>query len=281
MKGVAVIGLGTMGHGIADNFLKNGYKVFVWNRSKEKADDLVKRGATLTTSPKEATEKADLVFEVTANNESSREVWTGDEGILKSTDTTKSLITCATLSVKWMDELAKICQDKGYSFFDMPMTGGRIGAETGELILLVGGHKDKLDSISDDLKAISKEVKYFGPAGSGMRYKLVLNMLQAIHIAGLGEALKLANTAGLNEQLAGDALADRPGGITTGLAWRDYQTEPDPINFSVEWIEKDLKYAKEMAAGADLPLLDQALSQYEEAIKKGFAQSDWTKINKL
>lgn len=272
-----------MGHGIATNFLKNGYEVCVWNRTQGKTSDLISEGAIWANTPREAAERADLIFEVTANDESSREVWLGNNGIISVNFDSRQvfLITCATLSAKWVDELAAQISHSNKSFFDMPMTGGRMGAENGELILLAGGKEEDLNTIKDDLAAIAKEVKYFGGAGSGTRYKLILNMLQAIHIAGLGEALKLAKSSGLDERLVGDALAERPGGTTTNLAWRDYQTEPNPINFSVEWIDKDLRYAKEMADQLSLPLLQRVLEQYDLAIEKGFSQSDWTKINKL
>ncbi|HSW37146.1 MAG TPA: NAD(P)-dependent oxidoreductase [Candidatus Saccharimonadales bacterium] len=281
VKQIAVIGLGIMGHGIADNFLKNGYKVTVWNRTPEKADDLVAKGAVLASSIKEAIESADLVFEVTANDESSKAVWEGETGILANAKPAQSLITCATLSVQWTDELAAQCQQLGLTFFDMAMTGGRAGAEAGELILLVGGDQAKLDDLKPELSAIAKELKYFGKAGSGMRFKLILNALQAVHIAALGEALKLAKRVGLDEKLVGDALAERPGGTTTNLAWRDYQTDPQPINFSVEWIAKDLGYAKDMATSVEHPLIDIAEAIYRQAIDQGYGQSDWTKINKL
>ncbi|HSX31304.1 MAG TPA: NAD(P)-dependent oxidoreductase [Candidatus Saccharimonadales bacterium] len=281
MKKIAVIGLGIMGHGIASNFLKSGYEVWVWNRTKEKADDLLAKGAKWASSPKEAASKADMVFEVTANDESSREVWLRDDGILAGAHADQALVTCATVSVNWVDELTAECQKRGQAFFDMPMTGGRMGAESGELVLLAGGDKTQLDTLGDTLEAIAKEVKYFGPAGSGMRYKLILNMLQAIHIAGFGEAMKLAKSAGLDEEVVGDALAERPGGTTTNLTWAGYQSQPDPINFSVEWIDKDLNYALGLASGASLPLLNQVLGQYNAAIASGHAQSDWTKIATL
>lgn len=281
MKTAAVIGLGIMGHGIADNFIKSGYEVTVWNRSPEKADDLVAKGARLAVSVQEAVQNADLVFEVTANDESSRAIWLGDDGIIANAKPEQYLITCATLSVGWMDELAVKCSEAGLTFFDMPMTGGRVGAESGELTLLAGGSKDALQAIAGELRAISKEVKYFGKAGSGMRYKLILNMLQAIHIAGLGEALRMAEAAGLEKQLVGDALAERPGGAMTTMAWRDYQNEPQPINFSVEWINKDLGYAVDMAKSIDHALLDETKKLYEAAINEGYDQADWTKINKL
>lgn len=281
MRSIAVIGLGIMGHGIADNFLKGGYKVVVWNRTTDKANDLVAKGAVLAKSVKEAVQSADMIFEVTANDQSSKEVWVGSEGIISNAKPEQALVTCATLSVVWTDELANKCNETGLTFFDMPMTGGRVAAESGQLTLLVGGNKDKLAEITDDLQAIAKDVKYFGKAGSGMRYKLILNALQAVHIAGFGEVMRMADEAGLDKELVGKALVERPGGVITNIAWQSYQREPDPITFSVEWIAKDLGYAAEMADDVKHPLLDEARKLYEEAIKGGYDQADWTKINKL
>jgi 3-hydroxyisobutyrate dehydrogenase-like beta-hydroxyacid dehydrogenase len=281
MRTIAVIGLGIMGHGIADNFLSKGYKVIVWNRSADKADDLVSKGATLASSVAQAAAEADLVFEVTANDQSSQQMWLDEHGIIAHAKPGQYLISCATLSSVWTDQLAAHCSEAGLEFFDMPMTGGRVAAESGQLTLLVGGSQDRLKEITPDLEAIAKNVKYFGKAGSGMRYKLILNTLQAIHIAGLGEALRMADAAGLDKELVGNALIERPGGEVTKTGWAAYKKAPDPITFSVEWIAKDLGYASDMAKTVQHPLLDEALGLYKRAIEQGLSQSDWTEINKL
>lgn len=281
MKKIGVVGTGIMGAGIVANYLKNGYQVFIWNRNPERCSLLVKEGAILVPTPKDVAEQSDVVLEVTANDESSREVWYGNEGIIAGADASKFLILSTTTSVAWTDELAEQCESKGYLFFDMPMTGGRIGAETGKLIFLIGGDDQKLAELQDDLKPISEKQIYFGKVGSGIRYKLLLNMLQAIHIVGLGEVLKVASRAGMDIKKVGDALAERPGGTTTNLAWRDYQKTPDPINFSIEWIAKDLKYAKSFADNLSLPLLDDVIAEYQKSIDKGLAQGDWTEVNKV
>lgn len=280
MKKVAVIGTGIMGNAIAKNFLKKGYKVYIWNRSKNKLKNLIKMGGVATSNPSEATQKADIVFEVTANDKSSKLIWIGKNGILSSVNTKKVLITCATLSVSWTDKLTNICKNKGLTFFDMPMTGSRIGAESGKLTLLVGGDEKKLETIKKDLRAISEKIFYFGKGCSGMRYKLLLNTLQVIHIIGLGEVMSIAKKTGLNIKTVGDALAERPGGTATNLAWIDYQKEPNPINFSVEWITKDLIYAKQLTKGLKSPLLDESLKKYRNAIKKNLGQKDWTVVNR-
>jgi 3-hydroxyisobutyrate dehydrogenase-like beta-hydroxyacid dehydrogenase len=280
MKSIAIVGTGIMGSGMGANFLKKGHQVLVWNRSPDKAKSLVELGAVLVASPHEAATRAEIVFEVTANDESSKSVWLGEKGILAGSQVNTVLISSATLSVKWADELIQECSKQQRTFFDIPLTGGRVGAETGALTLLVGGDKEKLETIKPDLASISQKLFYFGPAGSGMRYKLVLNTLQAIHIAGFGEAMKMAKAAGLDLKPVGEALCDRPGGAITNIAWRDYQVEPNPINFSVEWIAKDLEYAKQMASSQELPLLADVLNEYQTAKAEGFGQKDWTVIAK-
>jgi len=139
MKTIAVIGTGIMGSGIASNFLKQGFRVYVWNRDSQKLGSLIAQGAVALDTPRQGADLAEIIFEVTANDESSRSVWTSEDGILSGAKADSILISCATISVEWVDELSKLCRDKNYTFFDMPMTGGRVGAESGNLVLLVGG----------------------------------------------------------------------------------------------------------------------------------------------
>jgi 3-hydroxyisobutyrate dehydrogenase len=277
-KTIAVIGTGIMGSGIVNNFIKNKYKVIVWNRTKSKLSKF--KNVEIADTPCEASKEADIVFEITANDESSQNVWLGKKGILAGSSVRTVLISSATISKDWVDSLAVECRKAKRIFFDMPLTGGRIGAETSNLVLLVGGDEKELHKIRNELNAISKKIFYFGKAGSGIRFKLLLNMLQGIHIVALGEALTLADEIGLDIKKAGEAFTERPGGTATNTAWRDYQNDPDPINFSVEWITKDLTYAKKMAGKVRTPLLDQVLNKYGKLVKK-YPQRDWTYINRF
>jgi 3-hydroxyisobutyrate dehydrogenase-like beta-hydroxyacid dehydrogenase len=279
MKKIGVVGLGIMGSGMAENFLKNSYDLYVWNRHPEKAEKLVENGATLCKTPKEVAEKVEMVFEITANDETSKAVWTSDDGILAGASKDCVLIASATLSAKWTDQLAELCNSKGLTFFDMPLTGGRVGAETGNLKLLVGGNEAKLKELKPTLDAIADKVFYFGPNGHGTRYKLLLNMLQAIHIVGFGEAMKIAEASGMDVDKVGTAFMDRPGGEVTAAAKASYHHQPDPLTFSIEWITKDLGYAKQFADSLDTPLLDDVLAKYRAALGAGKAQTDWTNIN--
>lgn len=279
MKSIGVIGVGIMGRGIVENYLKNGYKVIIWNRTASKIQDLIEGGAVLAKTPKDCVSSSDIVFEVSANDESSREIWTGKNGILEAAKPSKPLITCATLSVDWVLELAELCQQRNLSFYDMPMTGGRKGAVTGQLILLASGDEQGIERIKPDLQAITKDVKYFGPVGSGTKYKLILNSLQSVHLTAFGEAMRMASEVGLNIQTVGEALAELPGGYTTQLSWQCYQEQPKPINFSVNWLAKDLDYAHKMTSG-EFPLMDEAQKRFEEAKKDGHGEDDWSVVNK-
>jgi len=275
---IGIVGLGIMGGGMADNFLKNGYEVFIWNRTTKAADKYAEKGATICETPSEVAQKADLVFEVTANDESSQEVW---KEILKGANKDTILVASATLSVKWTDELAIKCQELSYTFFDMPLTGGRIGAETGNLTLLCGGDEKKLEDLKPTLDAISANIFHFGPAGHGMRYKLILNFIQATHVIAFGQSMKIAKENSMDLKKVAEAMAFRPGGAITEIAKNTYFQDPDPVTFSIEWITKDLSYAKKFADKLEVSLLDDVLTEYNKAMKKGLADKDWASINAL
>lgn len=281
MKTIGIVGLGIMGSGIAENFLKKGYTLFVWNRTESATKKFSNKNVTVCKTPAEVAARCTILFEVTANDESSRSVWLGKDGILSGAHKDSVLITSATLSIQWVNELIEICQSKKLEFIDMALTGGRVGAETGALTLLCGGNESVLKNLELDLKTISTKILYFGEAGQGMKYKLILNFLQATHIVAFGQALKIAKAYQMDLKKVGDALADRPGGVITNLAWRDYQTEPEPINFSIEWIAKDLSYAKKLSKDLDVNLLDEVLKEYKKALDNGFAKKDWSRITQL
>lgn len=275
MKTIGIVGTGIMASGIAQNYLKAGYTVYIWNRTAQKTVALQSAGAKLLASPKAVAEQADIIFEVTATDESSQSVWQGESGILAGANQNSILITSATLTANWTDELAAICQTQGKTFFDMPLTGGRVAAESGSLSLLVGGDKSALDELKPELTPISGKIFYFGKAGSGMRYKLSLNVLQAIHLIGFAEVMQLASRQGLQAAAVGPALVDRPGGVMTNIGWSAYQQSAIPLTFSVDWVTKDLSYAKQMAGTASVPLLDTVLEAYRSLQTAGFGAEDF------
>lgn len=285
---IAVLGLGIMGRGIALNYLKHGYDVTVWNRSAERTVDLAGNGATVATTPAQATEKSDFVFDVTASDESSRTVFTDPTtGVLNSARADQTLITCGTFSLAWIHELNESCTSTGLTLFDMPMTGSRTGAENGSLVLLVGGNAEKFTEVLDHLGAISGEQHYFGDVGAGTRVKLTLNFMQASQILTFGQAMRQMTSTGIDVQTAGEFFAAKPGGYATNAAWNCYQEFPIPENFAVKWILKDLLYTKEMVLEdggvhiRDMSVLNACIDALTYAQDQGYGDYDWTIINRL
>lgn len=285
---IAILGLGIMGRGIALNYLNNGYDVAVWNRSRDKTSELAANGATVADTPADATRNADFVFDVTASDESSREVFTHDEtGVLRTARTDQTLITCGTFSLKWIHELNVMCQEAGLTLFDMPMTGSRVGAESGNLILLVGGNRRKFEDIQPHLTAISVEQILFGDVGAGTQVKLTLNFTQASQILTFGQAMRQIEAAGIDPRSAGEFFTNKPGGYGTLAAWKCYQDFPIPENFAVKWILKDLKYTRAMVeetggvAEKDMTVLAACIDALQDAADRGYGDYDWNIINRL
>ena len=280
MKRIGIVGLGIMGRGMAINFLKNGYEVNVWNRTKAVSKGI--EGATICDSPQEVAQNSDLIFEVTANDESSKKVWTGEQGILAGATADKVLIISATVSAAWTDELAELCEKDGLKLLDIPLTGGRVGAETGNMTLLCGGDEMLIEELKPIFDAIAGNVFHFGPVGHGMRYKLILNFVQGSHMIAFGQAIRIAKESGMDIAKVAKGLAFRPGGVITDIANSSYFEDPDPITFSIEWITKDLGYAQQLAdnLGLKLSVLESTLAEYQKVFDK-YKDKDWASVNRI
>jgi len=285
MKKIGIIGLGIMGHGMALNFLKNGYEVAVWNRTPAKADGLVGSGAKPMLTPKDVTQFSDIIFDVVSDDEASRGVWFGKDGILAGADMDKVLIASATLSLDYIEELIKATKEKQFKFLDMPLTGSRAGAETGSLKLLTGGDEFVLDSIRPDLSAISQKIYYFGKTGNGMRFKLILNMLMAIHSIAAAQAAALSVSAGLDPKVVKEAIMDgmAPASPFTGLLFDSLENPQEQTRFAISMLEKDLRYALTMANrnGFDFDFFKDAQKNFAQAKDNGLGEKDWSKILEL
>jgi 3-hydroxyisobutyrate dehydrogenase len=286
MKKIGIIGAGIMAAGMAQNFLKHGYEVNVWNRGQEKLIPLLSAGALQSDSPKTATADSDIIIECVSNDDASKGVWLGDDGILAGATKDKVLIVSSSISLSWTDELSKLCTDEGYQFMDMPITGSRAGAENGTLRLLVGAESETLELTRKDLEIISEKIYHFGGIGSGMRFKLILNSLIGIHMNATAQAQRLAVKAGLDSETFGNALIDGnmgPASPAAKLVFDSPNWQEGHVNFAVELLEKDLRYAQQMTQlyDFDFDLLNATQLDYKKAVDEGLGSADVTSIAKI
>jgi 3-hydroxyisobutyrate dehydrogenase len=172
---VAILGLGTMGSGMATNLLKTCFSLSVYNRTAEKAYAVIGAGARFASTPAEAAKHALVIISMLADDAASREVWLGKDGALAGATKGTILIESSTVSPEWIAELAKLAEQRGADVLDAPVTGSRTQAEAGQLSFLVGGRETALAAATPVLKAMSKEIVHLGPVGSGAKMKLINN----------------------------------------------------------------------------------------------------------
>ena len=206
MGHVAFIGLGRMGHGMASRYLDAGFRLAVWNRSKEKAEDLIARGAQWATSPEDAAIDADAVVTMVADDEASRSVWLGKNGAAATMKAGTLAIECSTISFAHALDLSRELDNRGLVYIDSPVTGLPDAAASGKLTLLVGAHPADLEKARPFLEPLSSTIRHFGAVGTGTVYKLINNLMGAIQIAGIAEGLAIAEQAGLDMKLVLEAI---------------------------------------------------------------------------
>ncbi len=259
MARVAMIGLGRMGSGMAGRLLAAGHDLTVANRTPERAAALLARGARVAANPAEAARGADAVLVMVSDDEASGSIWLGETGVLAGSPRSGALaIECSTLSHGWVLELAAAVGAAGLRYLDAPVTGLPDAAAAGHLTLLVGAEPEDLDSASPVLEPLAERVLHFGPVGAGTAYKLIVNLMGAVQIAGVAEGLALAERAGLDPALFVDALATGQAASPQVVrnARRMLAGDHDSVTFSTELRHKDtayaLRFAQELSVAAPL-----------------------------
>jgi 3-hydroxyisobutyrate dehydrogenase len=280
-KEVAILGLGTMGGGMAANLLKAGFPLTVYNRTAAKAQALVNGGARLAPTPADAARGASIVISMLADDQASREVWLGRNGALAAAAQGTILIESSTVSPAWIAELAGQAAQRGVEFLDAPVTGSRMQAATGQLSFLVGGSERALATATPVLQAMSKEILHLGPVGSGAKLKLINNFLCGVQIASLAEGLAWIERSGLDREKALAFLKTGAGGSPViGAVSARMVSQIYGVNFLLRLMAKDLRYAETEAARCDLELTtaETARKLFEVAVAHGFGEEDMASV---
>jgi 3-hydroxyisobutyrate dehydrogenase-like beta-hydroxyacid dehydrogenase len=192
-----MIGLGLMGKPMAANLLKAGFSLVVWNRTGAKAEELVRAGAKLAGTPREAAAASDVLLTIVSDPPALEAVLWGDMGALAGLRRGSTYIDSSTVAPALARRIAEACAERGVEFLDAPVTGGTWGAEKGELVFMVGGRQETLEGVAPVLGALGKRWFYLGPHGAGQTVKLAMNMILALQVDALAEALALVTAGGV------------------------------------------------------------------------------------
>lgn len=278
---IGIVGTGRMGSANAKRLLSKGYDVIVWNRTKSKAEALVKFGAKLADSPKELAEKSDLIFIWLADNEAIRNVFKGENGLLNGLSKGKIVLNFSTITPDASKEFAKQVTERGAEYIETPVYGSIPHAEKGELILIITGKKEVLDKINNVLNDISKEIFYLGEEiGKASILKLALNLTFPAMIISVAEGLILAEKGGIDREIVAKLFMRGPGKCIIERYYdRLYQEEP-PSTFPLKWMAKDLEYAMRLAYELKVPLFLTAVIEqlYKAAMNSDLGEKYYVKV---
>jgi 3-hydroxyisobutyrate dehydrogenase-like beta-hydroxyacid dehydrogenase len=194
---VGLIGLGLMGKPMGHNLLKAGFPLVVWNRTSARADDLVSEGAKLAANPRETAAAADVLITIVSDPPALEEVLWGQQGAMEGLRRGSIYMDSSTISPELARRVATTCGERGVDFLDAPVTGGDWGAKKGELVFMIGGKAEVLERARPVLEVLGKKFFLLGPNGAGQTVKLAMNLILALEVEALAEALALATSAGV------------------------------------------------------------------------------------
>lgn len=270
MAKVAFLGLGAMGSRMAKNVVAAGFDVAVWNRSEAAGKALADVGARTAKSPKDAVEGADVAIAMLTDDKASERVWTSaGSGALAGMKAGAVAVEMSTLTPAWIAELAERAWKKGVKLLDAPVSGSLPQAEGRQLIVMAGGDTDAF-AVAKPVLAAMGTPHHVGPNGHGALFKLAVNALLGIQLAGWAELLGFLKKNGVDvaqalNLMATTSLASPAGvGFAKLMAAHDYAPR-----FTTSLLAKDLRYLHATAAGAgsETPMTDAASAVLEAASK--------------
>jgi 3-hydroxyisobutyrate dehydrogenase len=291
MASIGFVGLGNMGGPMARNLVKAGHKVKGFDVSPAASEALIKAGGAKATSVKDAAKGVEVVVTMLPAGKHVREVYLGENGVLKTAMRGTLLIDSSTIDVATARAVEKEAAAAGCLLVDAPVSGGVGGAEAGSLTFMVGGSEDAFARAKPLLEAMGKTIVHAGQPGNGQAAKICNNMILGISMIGTAEAFVLAEKLGLPAQTLFDISSKSsgqswsmtsycpvPGPVPTSPANRDYKA-----GFTVDMMLKDLRLAQEAAAtaGQATPLGAEAAALYGLFAAAGQGSVDFSGIIRM
>ncbi|MFO7659018.1 MAG: NAD(P)-dependent oxidoreductase [Bacteroidales bacterium] len=269
------IGTGVMGTPMLGHILSAGYTCYVYNRTRSKAEPLIKLGAEWRDTPRQVAENAEVVFTMVGFPEDVNEVYFGEQGILKGLQKGKIAVDMTTTRPQLAVEIYNAAMQTGAFAIDAPVSGGDIGAHNATLSVMAGGDNEIFVRIRPFFELLGKKIIYTGKAGSGQHTKMTNQITIASTMVGVCESLLYAYKAGLNPESMLEALSGGAAACWTlnNLAPRIVNNDYEP-GFFVNHFIKDMGIALDEAKrmGIVLPGLALAHQLYISVKARGYGK---------
>ncbi|NGN70471.1 NAD(P)-dependent oxidoreductase [Streptomyces sp. A7024] len=281
MTAIAFIGLGAMGSRMAARLLDAGHSLTVWNRTAEKAQALVERGAVFAKSPADAAGEADVVITMLADPGALRDVTEGPDGVAEGLQSAGASATVIDMSTVGPEAVARLAEalPEGVGLLDAPVLGSIDEAAAGTLKVFVGGPAELAERWAPLLSVFGTPV-HVGPLGSGAAAKLVANTTLFGVLGVLGEALAMAKGLGLSQDKAFEVLAGTPVAAQAQRRRPAVESGEYPVRFALDLALKDAALAMEAATAADVDVrvIPAAQSWLAEAAAAGQGGEDYSSV---
>lgn len=284
IKEVGFVGLGTVGKHMAINLLKGNYNLTVFDNNTDAVNELEKRGAKGASSAMEAAKGKDLVIVILPEKEEWEAALSAETGFLKGIDPGTILVDMGTHSLETTMELAEEAASRRVMFLEAPVWGTKEHAANGLLTILTGGDPTLLGRCREPFSFFALNVIHVGEIGSATRMKFVVNLVQAQLVEGLAEGLVFGEKLGFSADRILEVLDS--GGVASPLLHskgRSIARGDFSRNLALKYVFEGLQIVKDVAdkANLELPANDAVLKVYEQAVKDGRGEEDFSAVIKV
>jgi 3-hydroxyisobutyrate dehydrogenase-like beta-hydroxyacid dehydrogenase len=278
MAKLGFVGLGLMGSRIVKRLLDAGHQVSGYNRTRSKAESLVQAGMLWKDSPKEVAQAADITFSMVMDTAALSSITEGRDGILAGLSAGKIFVDMSTVSPKSIRLLADRVADTGAQMLEAPVSGSIPAAESGNLIVYVGGKAETLEKVRPVFEQMSQKIIHVGGNGQAIAMKIAINLNLPIQLVSLFEGVLLAERSGVPRADALDALLNSVAASTAMKYRAPFMLKmPDEVWFSAAMMKKDIQLALELGeeTGVTLKTAQLVNELLDQAIAAGWGDQDF------
>jgi 3-hydroxyisobutyrate dehydrogenase-like beta-hydroxyacid dehydrogenase len=261
MANLGFVGLGVMGSELVNRLLSKGHSVLGYNRTRSKAEWLVKKGMKWADSPRAVAAGSDVIFSMVTNSAALAAITDGSDGILAGLTPGKIYADISTVSPAFSREVAAKVRAKGCDMVDCPVSGSVITLQEGKLSVMVGGRAETFERIKSLLLDIGPKVTYVGDNGLALVMKIAANLSLAVQMLAFSEGVLLAEKSGIKREVAVDVLINSAV-ASPMIKYRGpfvLQLPPEAW-FNVNMMQKDMLLALELGRQVDVPMPTTAIS---------------------
>ena len=281
MKKIGIIGLGMLGNAVALHLLDSGFEVTVYNRTKEKTIQAREKGAKVVTSPKEIAENSELIITIVKDAAAVKEISFEKDGIIEGKHEKLIVADMSTIDPIESKNISRKFQEHNIHKLDIPVMGGPNVAITGNLVMMVSGNKESFDRCKNVFEKIANKVFFLGESGVAHSVKLAMNLQITMLALALSEGIILMKKANVDPKIFLEILNSTyfKTGMSEKKAFKMIENKFD-ATFTLSNLKKDISTITSAAKslGIELPMIKKAEQVYENAVKEGFGEMDYTGI---